>query len=176
MPKTIGYHYVKSGYGLWLPGDDRGHWSEAWDAQIGFIEPHTLHAGDPIRLRMARERMQFSPVRWTPPIIRAMEKSISYCAKASPWKIVAGSIESTHFHLLITYSGMDIERTVKWLSQQITKRVHAETSHSGPIFCEGYWCSYLFDRPHWDNTQRYIERHNERRGEATRPYGFICAD
>ena len=30
MPNTLGFHYVKSGYGLWLPGDDRGHWSEAW--------------------------------------------------------------------------------------------------------------------------------------------------
>ncbi len=49
MPRTIGYHLVKSGYGLWLPGDTRGHWSSAWDEQIGFFEPHHLHAGDPVR-------------------------------------------------------------------------------------------------------------------------------
>jgi len=44
MPNTLGYHIVKSCYGLWLPGDDRGHWSEACDEQIGFTEPHTLDA------------------------------------------------------------------------------------------------------------------------------------
>jgi hypothetical protein len=27
MPNTIGYHIVKTGYGLWLPGDERGSWS-----------------------------------------------------------------------------------------------------------------------------------------------------
>jgi len=48
MGQTIGYHLVKSGFGLWLPGDERGHWSEAWDAQLGYIEPHTLHPGDVI--------------------------------------------------------------------------------------------------------------------------------
>jgi len=49
MPRTLGYHYVKSGYGLWLPGDDRGSWSQACDEQIGFTEPHTLNPGDPVR-------------------------------------------------------------------------------------------------------------------------------
>jgi hypothetical protein len=57
MPRTIGYHLVKSAYGLWLPGDDRGSWSDAWDDQIGYYEPHALHDGDPIRLRMAEERL-----------------------------------------------------------------------------------------------------------------------
>ena len=56
-------HVVISGYGLWLPGDGRGHWSEAWDDELGFIEPHTLHAGDPVRLRMAEERRKHTPVR-----------------------------------------------------------------------------------------------------------------
>jgi hypothetical protein len=29
MPRTIGYHLFKSAYGLWLPGNDRGSWSES---------------------------------------------------------------------------------------------------------------------------------------------------
>ncbi|HTQ39279.1 MAG TPA: transposase [Pirellulales bacterium] len=173
MGRTLGYHYVKSGYGLWLPGDSRGHWSEAWDEQIGFIEPHMLHGGDPVRERMARERMKQPPVRLDTAMIAAVEKAISACAASSPWKIVAASIESTHLHLLLTYSGMDIERTAKWLAQQMTKEVHAQTKHEGPVFCKNYWCSYMFDESHWRNTIRYIERHNERRGEVSRPYPFL---
>jgi hypothetical protein len=52
MPRTIGYHIVFSGFGLWLPGDERGHWSEQWDDELGLIEPGTLHEGDPVRLRL----------------------------------------------------------------------------------------------------------------------------
>jgi len=70
MPNTLGYHYVKSTYGQWLPGDDRGSWSEAWDERIGFIEPHMLHPGDPIRRRMAEERMKHDPVRLLSDMIR----------------------------------------------------------------------------------------------------------
>jgi hypothetical protein len=65
MGNTIGYHFVKSAYGLWLPGDERGSWSDAWDDQIGYCEPHTLHDGDPVRLRMAEERLKHPPVRFT---------------------------------------------------------------------------------------------------------------
>ena len=60
MLRTIGFHIVISGYGLWLPGDERGHWSDAWDEELGFVEPHTLHAGDPVRKRMAEERQKFA--------------------------------------------------------------------------------------------------------------------
>jgi REP element-mobilizing transposase RayT len=175
MPNTIGYHYVKSGYGLWLPGDDRGHWSEAWDEQIGFIEPHTLHPGDHVRLRMAQERMKHPPVRLTQPMIAAVAESLSECVAASAWGIVAGAIESTHLHLLITYSGTDIERTAKWLAQEMTKSIHQRTDHQGPVWCEGYWCSFLFDELHWKSTIAYIERHNLRRGLPARPYSFITA-
>lgn len=80
MPKTLGYHLVKSAYGLWLPGDERGSWSEAWDEELGYIEPHTLHPGDPVRLRMAQERMKHPKVWWSPEIISAMVKSIEECA------------------------------------------------------------------------------------------------
>jgi REP element-mobilizing transposase RayT len=171
--KTIGYHYVKSGYGLWLPGDGRGSWSEAWDDQIGFYEPHMLHEGDPIRLRMARERQLHPPVKLTDPMLAVVETVIGECAATSPWQIVAASIERTHTHLAITYSGLDIHRTVKWLAQQMTKAIHRQTSHTGPVWCEGYWCEYHYDERHWQNVIGYIERHNIRRGVGPRPYGFI---
>ncbi|MDY7107054.1 MAG: hypothetical protein SYC29_00300, partial [Planctomycetota bacterium] len=37
--RTIGYHLVKSAYGQWLPGDEAGHWSTAWDERIGYLHP-----------------------------------------------------------------------------------------------------------------------------------------
>ncbi|HEV2294023.1 MAG TPA: hypothetical protein VGR35_09205 [Tepidisphaeraceae bacterium] len=96
MPTTIGYHFVKSTHGTWLPGDERGHWSEAWDEQIGFIEPHMLHAGDPMRLRMARERIKHPEVRLTPKMIQVVEQTIARCVAESPCSIIAASIERTH--------------------------------------------------------------------------------
>ena len=174
MPRTLGYHYVKSGYGLWLPGDDRGSWSETWDEQIGFTEPHTLNSGDPVRQRMAQERLKHEPVRLDAAMIDAVVGALDRCASSSPWRIAAASIESTHMHLLITYSGLDIKRTVKWLAQQTTKAVHRQTDHVGPVWCEGYWCSYVFDSAYWTNLVQYIQRHNLRHRESAQPYSFLA--
>ena len=165
---------MKSGYGLWLPGDARGSWSEAWDEQIGFTEPHTLNSGDPVRQRMAQERMKHEPVRLDAAMIDAVVGAIDRCASSSPWQIAAASIESTHMQLLITYSGLDIKRTVKWLAQQTTKAVHRQTHHVGPVWCEGYWCSYVFDTAYWTNLVHYIQRHNLRHRESAQPYSVLA--
>ena len=113
MPNTIGYHVVISGYGLWLPGDERGHWSDAWDEQLGFIEPHMLHEGDPVRKRMAQERQTHSRVLLDEFMISTAAATIGQCRQQSDWRIAAGSIESTHTHLLLIYTERDIDNTVK---------------------------------------------------------------
>jgi REP element-mobilizing transposase RayT len=170
---TIGYHIVFSGYGLWLPGDDRGSWSTAWDEQIGLVEPHTLHPGDPVRLRMAQERMKHPVVRLDPTVIASVEKTLADCAGQSDWKVAAASIESTHIHLLLTYTARDIDNTIKWLKDQATRAIHRGTRHAGPVWCKGNWRTFIFDEDAWLHARTYIERHNERRGVGPRPYAFI---
>ncbi|HMB96657.1 MAG TPA: transposase [Tepidisphaeraceae bacterium] len=173
MPVTLGYHWVKTGYGLWLPGDSRGHWSTAWDEQIGFMRPHMLNEGDPARKRMAQELMKHAEVKFTQQMIEIVVRVIGECAGESPWKIAAGSVESTHTHLLFTYSKLDIHRSVKWISQRTTKAIHQETSHLGPVWGKSDWTSYIFESEYFMNVKRYIENHNVRRGTDARPYAFI---
>jgi hypothetical protein len=107
MPRTIGYHLVKSAYGMW------GHWSSAWDEKIGFYQPHHLPAGDPSRERMAKERQTFPAARFTFEIIQAIADAVGKCMRESDWGVEAAAIEPTHMHLLLTYSERDIDGTVK---------------------------------------------------------------
>ncbi len=174
MPNTIGYHIVIAGYGLWLPGDDRGSWSEAWDERIGFSDPHTLQEADPARKRMARERMTHPPVRLDEGMISGVIEAIGRCAAESDWTVVAASVESTHTHMLLTYTHRKIDDTVKWIKDRATKAIHRATTHNGPVWCKGKWRSFVFDDYVWSNTRTYIERHNLRRCESARPYPFIA--
>ncbi len=177
MGNTLGYHLVKSGYGLWLPGDERGSWSEAWDDEIGFHHPHTMHEGDPVRHRMAMERMKHPPVLLTDVMIDAVVGAIGDCIERSQGglAVVAMTIERTHVHLLIPHNGRDINNTAKWIADRTTKAVHRRTDHKGPVWCKGKWCTFVFDQSQWDNTIEYIERHNERAGRPRRPYPFLMA-
>ncbi len=174
MPnKTLAIHYVRSAYGLWLPGDGRGDWSEAWDEQIGFIEPHKLHEGDPARLRMAEERMKHPSVRWDTKMQQAITAALATCAENSPWKILDYCIEETHFHALLSQSPLNIDRTVKWIGQETTKSVHRLTTYSGPVFCKGRWLQFIFEDSHLDNLGGYIQSHNTRRGLPAKPFDFL---
>ncbi len=176
MRRTIGYHVVVAGYGLWLPGDERDSWSTAWDERLGLIEPHMLHPGDPVRLRMSEERMKHPPVQLTPEMTSAVIEALADCAARSDWSVAAASVEATHIHLLLTYTERDIDNTVKWIKDRATKAVHRRTSHTGPVWCKGKWRSFIFEVELWQAAITYIERHNERRGVGPRPYAFITPD
>ncbi len=175
MAKTLGYHLVKSGYGLWLPGDERGSWSEAWDDQIGFQQPHTLHAGDPARERMALERQAHPPVALDANMSAAIADAVGACvAQAGDGLIVAAAaVDTMHMHLLLPYTGRDIDKSAKWIADQTTKAVHRHTSHQGPVWAKGRWRGFIFDADHLANAARYIERHNLRRGFSAKPYPWI---
>lgn len=175
MALPLGYHIVKSCYGLWLPGDDRGSWSDAWDEKIGYFEPHTLHIGDPVRNRMAQERMKHAPVQLTESMIETIARAIGNCVEKSDGglTIAAATIQQTHMHLLIPYSGRDIENTSKWIADLSTKAVHRETDHDGPVWSKGKWRSFVYQTSYWRHAGEYIRQHNVRAGLAADPYMFI---
>ena len=176
MSGVIGYHIVKTTYGTWLPGDERGSWSEGWDDRLGYFGAHRLHDGDARRERMARARMKCEPVVLTAGMVRAVTGAVGACAERSSWEVGALAIEPTHMHLLITCSGLDVDRTARWIGQMTTKAVHRDTDHAGVVWSKGSWRGYVRDAKQWQSTAAYIERHNVRRGLAARPYGFIAAD
>ena len=83
------------------------------------------------------------------------------------------AIEPTHMHLLIPYSGRDIDVTMKWIAGQTIKSVHRATQQARPVWSKGKWRSFVFDVPYCANIGAYIRRHNERRGLPADPYGLI---
>ena len=171
--RTIGYHIVKTAYGMWLPGDQRGSWSTAWDEQIGFMDPHTLQPGDPVRLRMSAERMKHPVVRWSPDMLATMERALAQCMAESDWRIAAASLEPTHIHLVLTYTAGDIDQTCKWIADRCTKAIRRDCGHTGPIWAKGKWCGFIYDATTWKNAVQYVQRHNIRRRVGPRPYVFF---
>jgi REP element-mobilizing transposase RayT len=169
---TIGFHLVKGNYGMWLPGDSRGSWSEAWDDQIGFTQPHNLNPGDPVRERMAFERMTHPTVFLDDEMSLAVANALGDCVKKG-LEIAACAIDSTHTHLVLPYSPRDIDITAKWIADQTTKRVHRDCAHQGPLWAKGKWCGFIFDDAQWNATVGYVERHNLRRGLTARPFDWL---
>ena len=162
----IGHHVVKSGHGLWLPGDERGSWRKEWDQQIGEHGSTRFAVGDPIMERMARERLKHPPVTWTLQIQRRMFATLRRLVAESGGElnIPALAIEETHLHLLVKASRHPIESTARWISHQLTIDIQAMPGHRGPVFAEGRWRGWIRDDRHWEEAYAYIQSHNTRRG------------
>jgi len=117
--------------------------------------------------------MKHPPVRLTDRMMPVFLSTLADCAAKSDWCIGAASVESTHTHLLLSYTRRNIDNTVKWLKDRATKAIHEGTPHQGPVWCKGRWRTFIFDADAWERARRYIEAHNERRGAGPRPYPFI---
>jgi REP element-mobilizing transposase RayT len=174
VPQTIGYHLVKTTYGTWLPGDERGHWSSIFDPVTWrFIEHRKLHPGQPARKEFSHESMKYAPFHITADVSKVVEETLMRCQAESDWKIIAGTIEATHLHLLITYTGRSIDQTARWLSSRLTTDIHQNVNYNGPVWTSGKWAESITDERHWQNLILYVEQHNIRRGLEPRPYRFL---
>lgn len=177
MPETLGYHLVKTAFGTWLPGDVRGYWSQEWSAKEGFRGSRRFHdQEDRGAMEFVQRRMRQAPTVLSEGMIEVIVSAIQECVRKSNGglKIMAAAIESTHMHLLIPYSGRDIEITAKWLADQTTKAVHRRTTHQGLVWSKNNWIRHIFQPEYWENSLLYIDDHNERSGRGRRPYPFLC--
>jgi REP element-mobilizing transposase RayT len=105
---------------------------------------------------------------------QSITATLSRCAADSPWKVLEYSIEETHLHALLSQTPLDVERTVKWGAQEMTKAVHRETAHAGPVFCKGRGQQFIFEDSRLANLSRYIRSHNTRRGVSAKPCDFLA--
>src|SRR5215475_620325 len=103
MLQTLGFHVTKTTYGTWLPGDQRGSWSEAWSPSRGFCEPHRFHPADDQRLDIAIGRMKHAAVTLDDEMIRAVIQGLTQCVDVSngDLRMAAAAIQTTHMQLLI---------------------------------------------------------------------------
>jgi hypothetical protein len=177
VAETLGYHVVKTTFGTWLPGNARGYWFEAWSSDRGFHDAHRFHdEGDPTRGKQARRRMKCPVTTLTKGMAEIVAVTIGQCILNSSGglKVMAAAIEPTHMHLLIPYSGRDIEITAKRLADQTTKAIHRQTTHDGPVWSKNNWIRHIFTSENWENALRYIDDHNIEAGRGSRPYPFLC--
>jgi REP element-mobilizing transposase RayT len=122
---------------------------------------------------MAKGRMKYPPTKLTTVMIEAVASALGVCVHDSDWQVLEAAMESTHMHLLLSYTERDIDNTAKWIAQMTTKSVHKTTTFTGPVWCEGIWLEFIYDQQHWDNLRRYIERHNIRRNIPAKPWDWI---
>ena len=165
----------------WPPGDPRGHWSPLFDF-YGHLtnQGHHLNVPDAMTLAHATELAKERPKVLTPDEQWIVADTIGEVMRAQmefepDFRILAGAVERTHTHLLLTGLREPIDRVIGRFKGRTSSEVIARGSEPGRkrTWTAGFWKVFLFEERSVPLVERYVEAHNERRGLPAAPYEWI---
>jgi REP element-mobilizing transposase RayT len=161
---VLGYHFIFSAYGFWLPNDPRGSWSatirnfdllrfgpatKVTTTRSLANRPHDMN-----RRLAAKRALRYPPVRFTGEQARAIARGFSTAANERDYIIHALAILPDHAHLVMACNQRHIDRIAAHLKARATQRmsddrIHPLAAHIGSNdripspWARNYWCPFI---------------------------------
>lgn len=175
----LGYHFIFSAYGFWLPNDPRGSWSEtvrSFDLlQFGpatkvtttrsiAAKPH-----DRALRTAAKQALRYPPVRFTGTQARALAQGFAIAASERDYTLHALAIMPDHVHIVVARHARHIKEIAAHLKSKATRQLtneslHPLAAHASPAgripspWSRNYWCPFLRDEDHMQRAIQYVQR------------------
>ena len=143
---VLGFHFIFSAYGFWLPNDPRGSWSDtvrsfdllrfgpAKRPNTAASVAHVPHNHD---LRnAAKQELRYPPVQFTGHQARAIARGISTAAATHQYIIYALTIMPDHIHLVMAAHPRPIDQISAHLKAKATTRM-THRNPTWPALAEG---------------------------------------
>jgi len=179
MDLVLGFHFILSAYGFWLPNDPRGSWSDcirAFDLlRFGPATKVTTTrslAAKPhdVALRAAAKRaLRHQPVRFTGVQARAIARGFAIAAFEARYAIHALAILPDHVHIVMGWHAKHIDLIASHLKakathQLVTDDIHpldVDASANGRIpspWGRKHWCPFIRSVEHMREAIDYVNR------------------
>jgi len=194
----LGFHFIFSAYGFWLPNDPRGSWSttvrqfdllcfgsatKTNTTRSVAAKPH-----DHALRRAAKRALKYPPVQFTGVQARAIARGFSEASASHHYQIHALAILPDHAHLVMAHHPRNIDRIAAHLKAKATACLTRENLHpmAGFALANGYkpspwarkyWCPYIRSRAHMRAAIEYVEQNPAKAGlrrqrwRCVAPYG-----
>lgn len=182
---VLGYHFIFSAYGFWLPNDPRGSWSEtirvyellqfgpATKVETTESVAHVRHDRG-LRLK-AKEALRYKPVRFTGIQARAIARGFGIAADEASYAIHALAILPDHAHVVLGAHAHHVDRIAAHMKAKATIQLNREGLHplaehprtDGTLpspWARNYWCPFIDSVEYLDQAIRYVERNPIRSG------------
>jgi REP element-mobilizing transposase RayT len=174
----IGYHFIFSAYGFWLPNDPRGSWSEV------VREFELRKFGPATKISTTRSVAAPTTRSWTKircqggtalpasevhePIGCVNCQGIGDAITDHGYVINALAILPDHVHLIMRYHTRPVDKIAAHLKAKATANLSAADmqplakfiSPVGRIpspWARNYWCPFIFDEDHYLQAIAYVE-------------------
>jgi REP-associated tyrosine transposase len=174
----LGFHFILSAYGFWLPNDPRGSWSEVvrrFDLlRLGHatkINTTRSVADQPHDVRgrfHAKRSLRYPPVQFSGIHARAVAHGFAQALTEHDYVIHALAILQDHLHLVMAWHQRHIDQIASHLKAKATMRLNREglhplAGHASPTgripspWARNYWCPFITSRQQMRIAIRYVQ-------------------
>jgi REP element-mobilizing transposase RayT len=182
----VGYHFIFSAYGFWLPNDPRGSWSEV------VREFHLLKFGPATKvattksvaaknhdrqLRLeAKQALRYPPVEFTGQQAVLIARGFGVAKNQHDYEINALAILPDHVHLVMRANeSIEPDQIAAHLKAKATAELNVNGEHPLAAFASpagripspwarNYWCVFIFDEDHYRQAIKYVEQNPVKAG------------
>ncbi len=189
-----GYHVILPMYGVWLPNDPRGAWSDFiwnWELQRYGTASKTLERRElrelspsEIRRREAAQRqLQFPPVVLTGLQAQSIGRGFANVVEKSGYTIWACAILPQHTHLVIARHTYKVEYIVNLMKGGASKQVLKDGRHPLRSFLRDGKCPRMWAERRWkvfldseeqiETAIRYVEENPIEEGKPRQHWNFV---
>jgi len=190
-----GYHVILVAYGVWLPNDPRGSWSEfvgKWELTPFGRTTRSLARRELIeftdaelrRREAAQKTLKYPCVRFDGPQALAIGRGFAAACERNGYGIRACSILPEHTHLVIAGHRYAVEQIVNLLKGAATRTMieedmHPQAEYAEPgkrpprMWAEYQWKAFLDSDEAIENAIRYVENNPIEEGEPVQHWSFV---
>ena len=195
---VVGFHFIISAYGFWLPNDPRGSWSStvrqfdllkygpATKIQTTQSVADTPH--DRELRHVAKRVMKYPPVKFTGLQARAIARGFAEASSTHHYQFHALAILPDHAHLVMAHHDRPVDKIAAHLKAKATMQLSQENLHPMERFkkadgskpspwARNYWCPFIRSPEHLQTAVDYVEKNPMKAGlrqqhwRSVVPYG-----
>ncbi len=185
MDLVLGFHFILSAYGFWLPNDPRGSWSDtirAFDllrfgpaTKVTTARSLAAAPHDADLRRAAKQALRHKPVRFTGEQARCISRGFAIAALEASYVFHALAILPDHVHIVMAWHPKHIDVIAAHLKAKATHQMAIaglhplarDASSTGRVpspWARNHWCPFIRTGDHMREAVAYVERNPMKAG------------
>jgi len=191
----LGFHFIFSAYGFWLPNDPRGSWSEAVrQFEIARYGPATKvdtrrsvadRPHDWSRRWQAKRALRYPAVRFTGEQARCIARGFAAATREATYRVHGLVVLPMHTHLVMARHDHDKDRIAGRLKGHATMQLNAHGLHplaqyrstkTGRIpspWARNHWCVFIDSAEQMCTAINYVIRNPDRENLPRQRWSLI---
>lgn len=191
----LGFHFIFSAYGFWLPNDPRGSWSTTirqFDllrfgpaTKTNTIRSVAATPHDYRKRLQAKQALRYPPVTFNGKQARTIANGFAHAASKQGYAVHALAIMPDHVHLLMRWDRTDADQIARQFKSRATAMLNKGGLHPMKAYpkrdgilpspwARKYWCPFIDSKAHMHAAIRYVEQNPIKAGYKPQRWKLIA--